>query len=60
MWVEAENESFNAEFIQNNILVMGVSIYTQNYKIISFAGLPFSGIFTLNKPNSSRNVFRGF
>jgi hypothetical protein len=40
MWMDGENESFNAEFTQNNILVNEMPISLQNYKIMS-SGFPF-------------------
>jgi hypothetical protein len=35
-WFDGNNESFKAEVIQNNILVEGMLISIQNYKIIVF------------------------
>ena len=41
MWFDGEIETLDAEFLQTDILVKGVPVHLQNYKIISFAGLPF-------------------
>jgi hypothetical protein len=43
--LDCENESLNSEFIWNNLAVKGMSISIQNYKVISFSGLPFSLVF---------------
>lgn len=34
-------ELFNTEFVQNIILVKGMLVQIQNYKILSFPGIPF-------------------
>lgn len=39
MWFVGENESFNAQFIWKNIIVRGMPISIQNYKIM------FSSLF---------------
>lgn len=41
MWFDGENESYDVELIQNNILVKGLLISVQNYKVISFSSLTF-------------------
>ena len=34
MWSDGENESLNVEFIQNNIVLQGIIIAIQHYKMI--------------------------
>ena len=41
-------ELFNTEFVQNIILVKGMLVQIQNYKILSFPGIPFWVVFLLN------------
>jgi hypothetical protein len=41
MWFHGENESFIAEFIWNMILLKGMSASLNNFKLMSFLGLPF-------------------
>jgi hypothetical protein len=39
IWFDGENESFNIEFVSNDIIVKGMSFSIKSYKI-KFSGTP--------------------
>lgn len=61
MWSEGDNESFNVEFIWNDILVNWRSISIEDYKIM-LSGSPYEDVLLCNKPKlyiCSKNILGG-
>jgi hypothetical protein len=50
MGFDCENESLNAELIQNNTVVKGTSILVQNCKVYHFQAYPFKTFSTVCFP----------
>jgi hypothetical protein len=65
LWFDGESEAFNVKYTWNSLPEKGIQILIQNYKRITFSGLPIQDIFPLNKANLlnfSRNnvgVYKG-